>query len=264
MNECADVRTSLGVYVVGAIDPAERGQVDAHLEGCPACRDELAGLAGLPALLGRVEESQLEQVVRRGEAEGPGPELLDGLLSRAAERRRGWLGPLGRGAGGRGPRSIGRWAPLAAAACLLLVVGALFGGLVFSSEDGGRTASPPAASGSPSASSEPEPEQTVRPTGRGERIVATDPDTRIKGIVWLQRKEWGTQVELYLSGVPKGEHCRMMVIARDGRRDAIGSWSVPYDSGYGDYHGSTMFPRGQLYSFEIVGLDGKPLLTIPT
>jgi hypothetical protein len=104
----------------------------------------------------------------------------------------------------------------------------------------------------------------VTPAGKGERIVAVNPDNKIKGVVFLQRKEWGTQVELYLSGVPKGEHCRMMVIARDGRRDALGSWSVPYDTGYGDYHGSTMFPRGQLYSFEIVGLDGKPLLTIPT
>ncbi|MEU6752275.1 zf-HC2 domain-containing protein, partial [Spirillospora sp. NPDC046719] len=72
MNECADVRTALGVYVVGAIDPAERGRVDAHLEGCPACRDELAGLAGLPALLGRVEEAQLEQVAGPGAA-GPPP-----------------------------------------------------------------------------------------------------------------------------------------------------------------------------------------------
>ncbi|MFF0525692.1 zf-HC2 domain-containing protein [Actinomadura nitritigenes] len=262
MNECADVRTALGVYVVGAIDPAERGRVDAHLEGCPACRDELAGLAGLPALLGRVEEAQLEQVAGPGRA-GPDPEFLDGLLARAAERRRGRLGPLGRPAGGRG--RVTRWAPLAAAACLLLVAGALFGGFVLPSGDGGRTASPPGAS-PPAASAppEPEPEPTVTPAGRGERITAVNPDNKIKGVVFLQRKEWGTQVELYLSGVPKGEHCRMMVIARDGRRDAIGSWSVPYDTGYGDYHGSTMFPRGQLYSFEIVGLDGKPLLTIPT
>ncbi|GGQ12891.1 hypothetical protein GCM10010187_31450 [Actinomadura coerulea] len=51
---------------------------------------------------------------------------------------------------------------------------------------------------------------------------------------------------------------------RDGRRDALGSWYVPYDEGCGEYRGSTMFPRGRLFSFEIVGLDGRPLLTIPT
>jgi putative zinc finger protein len=43
--DCAEARTSLGVYVLGAIDPAERGLVDAHLATCRDCRDELAGLA---------------------------------------------------------------------------------------------------------------------------------------------------------------------------------------------------------------------------
>ena len=51
---CRDIRQALGVYLVGAIDPAERSAVDIHLATCPDCREELAGLAGLPALLGRV------------------------------------------------------------------------------------------------------------------------------------------------------------------------------------------------------------------
>ena len=52
--DCAEARLSLGVYVLGAIDPAERALVDSHLAGCRDCRDELAGLAGIPALLSRV------------------------------------------------------------------------------------------------------------------------------------------------------------------------------------------------------------------
>ena len=43
--DCTDARLSLGVYVLGAIDPAERALVDAHLLTCRDCRDELAGLA---------------------------------------------------------------------------------------------------------------------------------------------------------------------------------------------------------------------------
>ncbi|WP_067459616.1 zf-HC2 domain-containing protein [Actinomadura macra] len=241
MNDCTDVRTSLGVYVLGAIEPGERSRLEAHLEGCPSCRDELAGLAALPALLGRVDEAQLSEVA------GPPPELLDGLLARAAERRRGWLGPLRRPAGGRGRA----WAPLAAAACLLLVVGMLFGGLLFSS-DGSDRATPSPATSSPA------------PTGTAERITAENPRNDIKGFVILRNKKWGTEVELHLSGVPKGSRCRLLVIARNGQRDALGSWYVPYDKGYGEYRGSTMFPRGQLFSFEVVGLDGAPLLTIPT
>src|ERR1022692_2946433 len=55
---CRDIRQALGVYVVGAIDPAERAAVDSHLSSCLDCREELAGLAGLPALLGRVPASE--------------------------------------------------------------------------------------------------------------------------------------------------------------------------------------------------------------
>ncbi|GAA4328075.1 hypothetical protein GCM10023178_40840 [Actinomadura luteofluorescens] len=54
MTDCTEARTALGSYVLGALDPGERSRLEAHLEGCPACRDELAGMAGLPALLGRV------------------------------------------------------------------------------------------------------------------------------------------------------------------------------------------------------------------
>ena len=48
--DCRDIRQALGVYVLGAIDPAERTAVDNHLNTCPECREELAGLAGLPPL----------------------------------------------------------------------------------------------------------------------------------------------------------------------------------------------------------------------
>ena len=57
---CAAVRQALGVYVLDAIDPAERVLVDQHLVGCAECRAELAGLAGLPALLSRVDPAEIE------------------------------------------------------------------------------------------------------------------------------------------------------------------------------------------------------------
>ena len=60
--DCADARPSLGVYVLGAIDPAERALVDAHLLTCRDCRDELAGLAGLPALLARVNPDEISRI----------------------------------------------------------------------------------------------------------------------------------------------------------------------------------------------------------
>jgi hypothetical protein len=49
----------LGVYALGAAEPAERALVEAHLAGCPACRAELAHLEPLPGLLARVPLSLL-------------------------------------------------------------------------------------------------------------------------------------------------------------------------------------------------------------
>ncbi|GAA4099725.1 MULTISPECIES: anti-sigma factor family protein [Actinomadura] len=237
MNECAQVRTALGVYVVGAIDAAERSRLEEHLDACPACRDELAGLAGLPALLGRVDEAQIRQVA------GPPPELLDSLLARAAERRRTrWFG------GGVGRL---RWVPLAAAACVLLLVGMLFGGLVRPFGDGGR----PTAERTVTAA--PQPQVTA-----AERLTASDPRTRIDAYVMLYKRKWGTKVELYLSGAPRGERCKWYAVARDGQRDPLGSWYVAYGRGYGRYDASTMFQRDQIFSFEIVTVQGRPLLTV--
>jgi predicted lipoprotein with Yx(FWY)xxD motif len=50
---CAGIRPQLGVYLTGAIAPADRVMVVRHLAACADCRAELAGLAGLPALLRR-------------------------------------------------------------------------------------------------------------------------------------------------------------------------------------------------------------------
>ncbi|WP_329519265.1 anti-sigma factor family protein [Spirillospora sp. NBC_01491] len=245
MTDCAEARTSLGVYVLGAIDPAERSRLEAHLETCPVCRDELAGLAGLPALLGRVDEAQLTQVA------GPEPELLEGLLARAAAGRRP--------APARWLRVARPWWPLVAVACLLLVVGGLLGGLVTAKAQGHRAAPPSPASAVPAPGGSA---SGVR-AGRTERLAAEDAKTGVRGYVLLHERQWGTSLQLFLAGAKKGSHCRWSVIARDGRREPLGSWYVPYGKGYGEYPASTMFRRDQLFSFEIVSLDGQPLLTIP-
>jgi hypothetical protein len=47
---------SLGVYVLGAADAAERSRVEAHLPGCAECQAELTSLAVLPGLLTTVPD----------------------------------------------------------------------------------------------------------------------------------------------------------------------------------------------------------------
>ena len=109
-NEHGDLQRSLGAYVLGALEPAERAEVDAHLTGCASCREELASYAGLPALLSRVP---LQETV--GGASPP-PTLLPRVLG-AVERERG-----------RDVRRLQRWqagaavATAAAAVTVLLAV----------------------------------------------------------------------------------------------------------------------------------------------
>jgi predicted anti-sigma-YlaC factor YlaD len=80
---CARDRTDLGVYVLGALEPTERADLEAHLASCPDCREELAALAGLPGLLSRLTLAEAE----RG-AQTPSPRVLEGLLAAAAHRHR--------------------------------------------------------------------------------------------------------------------------------------------------------------------------------
>jgi anti-sigma factor RsiW len=70
---CREIRHALGVYVLGAIEPGDRAQVDEHLATCADCREELASLAGLPALLRRVPTAEAERLaVRAGRGGGRG------------------------------------------------------------------------------------------------------------------------------------------------------------------------------------------------
>ena len=54
------IMMSLGVYVLGAADSAERQRLEAHLPSCPACQAELRRLAPLPGLLAGIPEHMRE------------------------------------------------------------------------------------------------------------------------------------------------------------------------------------------------------------
>ena len=63
---------SLGVYVLGAADPAEQRRLQAHLPGCRACRAELSRMAPLPRLLAAIPEGMRETTPSpEGQAQRP-------------------------------------------------------------------------------------------------------------------------------------------------------------------------------------------------
>jgi Putative zinc-finger len=88
---CWERRRELGVYLVGALAPADRTTLESHLASCTSCRNQLAELAGLPGLLRRVRIDAVDNQVPAGDADGSSTmhdRILDSLLSQVARRRR--------------------------------------------------------------------------------------------------------------------------------------------------------------------------------
>src|SRR5690349_22692256 len=81
---CASVRSQLGVYLTGSILPADRAVVVRHLASCPACRSELADLAGLPGLLRRPACQDAAEVPGLDRAPSANPASGSALVSRGA------------------------------------------------------------------------------------------------------------------------------------------------------------------------------------
>jgi predicted anti-sigma-YlaC factor YlaD len=77
---CHETTQSLGAYVLGSLEPADRILVDAHLLDCPACAAELADLEELPLLLDRLSIDDVEAPIVV-----PPPDLFDRVA--AAARR---------------------------------------------------------------------------------------------------------------------------------------------------------------------------------
>ena len=112
-EECREWRERIGALVLGQLTEDERFAVEAHLEGCPACRAEAEALAPVAAMLRRADPDRLSP------APEPPAELGERIArriaaERRAERRRRRRTRFGLAAAGA--------AAAAAAAALLVVV----------------------------------------------------------------------------------------------------------------------------------------------
>ena len=184
---CRTFRELLGVYVVGAIEPGERAAVDAHLSQCYECREELAALAPLPALLHRVHLADAERILLASPPQSdpaePSAEMLDSLLARVGARRRT-----------RRFRAL-----FAAAAAVLIAVG---GGVAVSQ----ATASHPRHA-----------TIDVATASKGPYVVT----------VRYSKSSWGgTHMSVRASGFRQWTSCKFYVLTKGGQRVLAGGWIV--------------------------------------
>jgi predicted anti-sigma-YlaC factor YlaD len=202
VGECGEIRRALGVYILGAISPADRSTVERHLARCAGCRAELAGLAALPGRLGSVPAADMTRMAgderdRAGRDERPADAPLETLLDRTARIRRQL-----------------RWRRLAVAAAAVLIVG---GGTVAGSRVLYGPASRPAASAVPWA---------VTDTG-------SDPQTGMSATVRYLRRPWGLALQVQVSGISPGTRCELQVVNASGQDVPAGGWSRPATRGRG-------------------------------
>ena len=228
MAGCRQIRQALGVYVLGAIDPAERAQVDEHLATCPECREELASLAGLPAMLRKVpvvEAERLAAAEEDPELTGmPSPEMLTSLLGRTANVRK-----------------IRRWRGLAAAAAVALVAVAGGAAVTNALEPGGSQPTTP--------SNVTAWQQTSGIGPAGAHLT-----------VRYRHQTWGTEMEVNVTGLRPGSVCEFQVTNKAGGKSVVGSWVLWHGNAW--YPASTSLGEGELSAFQVT-IHGHVVASAP-
>jgi anti-sigma-K factor RskA len=113
VSGCRTHGALLGGYVLGTLEPAEMQEVRRHLESCAQCAREEAKLSGLPALLDKIEPSDVPPPQLS-------PELEEIVLDRFVRERQ--QQPEPRGTRWRRMPVLAAAAGIAAALLLALVV----------------------------------------------------------------------------------------------------------------------------------------------
>jgi Putative zinc-finger len=209
--DCREVQTLLGVYVLGAIDRTERPLVDEHLRDCVRCRDELAGLAPLPAMLGRVSLEEAERIAAGGHDEPAelSPDVLNSLLRQVSRRR----GRLWRGA-------------VAVAAAAIIAAGAVTaieltrGG---ASPAGGR--------------------EVATGVDWSTHVWAQ--------VHYADSPAGLAAMRVEVRGIKPGTPCTFWVVSSSGRRVRAGAWTVGSYGLAPFYRAGTSVPASSVHSFQI-------------
>jgi hypothetical protein len=215
--------TSLGAYVLGALDDRERDRVDEHVAACDQCREELEALIPVRSYLARMSSEELRAL----ESQAVPPVALQTRLRTAvrAERRRALR------------RRVAAVAALAAVTVLAFVAWRAADERL--PGDRAPIAAAPAAT-----------------------TAAADARTGVRATVAATPRAWGTELRVRVSGAAPGERCRLVARARDGSTEVAGTWWTTY-SGSADLTGAAAIPAADLVALDVVTNAGHRLIRVP-
>lgn len=216
-------------YVLGSLSPTERREFEAHMGTCKSCRQAVAEISGMPALLSRLDKHDVAAIDQTGgAAESPAPEMLTSLLDEVTTRRR--------------RLRMLTWTA-AAAAAVLLVAGAFV-----------------ALRTNPAA---PAPE-----VSSSALAMAPVAPTTLSAQIRLTSHQWGTQIDMSCTYGPEpGEHDEgdvdqlgMVVVGRDGSQTRLATW-IALTGVTASPTAATSMPIDQIAEVQVVSVDdGKVLL----
>ncbi|SFY44738.1 zf-HC2 domain-containing protein (plasmid) [Streptomyces atratus] len=226
----------LGAYVLGALDEQEVRTVDEHMASCQKCRDELDGLRDMESALGEVPPEAF--------LDGP-PEGGDLLLQRTLRQVRSE----------RAGQTLRRRAVLGAVAAVAAAA-VLGGGVLIGQNTGERTheAIPPA----PSVAATVPPAQPGGMKVVEGRSASTGSEMRLRvtpAVDWIR-------LNVSAMGIPAGERCRVVVVAKDGSREIAGSWLVADEKKGANLDGSAAVPMDDVQKVVIENDKGKEYVSV--
>lgn len=214
-------------YVLGSLSAAERREFESHLTQCPACRQAVAELSGVPALLSQLDREEVAAMSESG-ATSPvptpemSPQLLPTLLEKVRWRRR--------------RTRVTAWVASAAAAAVLGV--GVFVGIQ------GHSATAPQVSAS------------AQPMAQvGTNLLAST--------VAVTPEHWGTFINLRCVCLAplnaRHDTLAMVVVGRDGSQTRLATW-VAEPGHTATPAGSISTPVSQIAAVQVVSADNGQVL----
>jgi hypothetical protein len=216
-------------YVFGSLSESERHDFEAHLATCAHCREAVAELSGMPALLALIDADDVKALDDAEAAPPPlRPEVLDSLVQKVEWRRR------------RGRRL--RAMTLAAAAAVLAV--AVLAGIWPVLRGQGDQSGPMAT----------------------EVTMSKLAETPINASVTLTGYGWGTRIDMvctYGDYVSRGEattqNLSMVVVGHNGIESQIATW-IGINGATALPSGSTLLQKDQIQAVQLVDTDTNTVL----
>ncbi len=271
-------RFAMGSYALGALDPAEADQARLHLVECAACRAEYREMAGVPAILARITETEMAAV-----PVAPTDDMLARLLQAAVIRDPEAFGPPVASEGFSAFEGLGfdpaavhtdpgaetvstthvpqtRSARRAAVRQKSRFLSTLWSGSAF------RRVSLAAAGGALAAVAVigvyAVTSGSNKPSVFSNTLQAENTAMKISGTLQYHAVDWGSWVQVTMHNVPPGDDCMLLAVDAKGNRVVASTWWAP-SSGSATIPGGVAMQASEITKFEVVTATGQFLLDLP-